>query len=98
MKNKTQKVVEKVVDSYRKAGKLMAKAERNNMELNSWMNQDTFDDTADAIEAAYNAGKFDNIPESELDELMEKYGATDIYHLLASYFNKTGKIINVEQD
>lgn len=98
MKNKTQKVVEKVVDSYRKAGKLMAKAERNNMELNSWMNQDTFDDTADAIEAAYNAGNFDNIPESELDELMEKYGATDIYHLLASYFNKTGKIINVEQD
>lgn len=98
MKNKTQKVVEKVVDSYRKAGKMMAKAERNNTELNSWLNQDTFDSTADAIEAAYKEGKLDNVPQSELDELMEQYGATDIYHLLASYFNKTGKIINVEAD
>lgn len=93
----TKKVVDHVVDSYRKAGKAMAKAERRNDDLSSWMNQDVFDQDADAILDAYNAGKFDNVDASQLDSLMDKFGAADIYHLMASYFNATGKILNVTE-
>lgn len=97
MKLTTQKIVEHVVDSYRKAGKAMAKAERRGAEMFSWMDQDTFDQDADAIQQAYADGKFENVKESDLDALMDKYGAADVYHLVASYFNATGKILNIEE-
>lgn len=93
----TKKIVDRIVSNYRKAGRAMGKAERRNGELQSWMNQSTFDTTADAIQEAYDNGNFDNVPESEVDALMTKYGASDIYHLTASYFNATGKILNVEE-
>ncbi|MCI9054403.1 MAG: hypothetical protein HFJ87_04575 [Muribaculaceae bacterium] len=96
MKPSTKKVVEHIVDNYRKAGKAMGRTEERNGQLASWMTKDTFDDTADKIQGAYDAGDFDNVPESEVDALMDKYGASDIYHLTASYFNATGKILNIE--
>lgn len=96
MKPSTKKVVEKLVDNYRKAGKAMGRTERKVGELSSWMDQSTFDNTADKIQAAYDAGEIDTVPEADLDKLMDQYGATDIYHLTASYFNATGKILSVE--
>lgn len=93
----TKKIVDHVVDSYRAAGKALEKAERHNPDdMSSWMNQDVFDEDADAILNAYNEGKFDDVDASQLDSLMEKFGASDIYHLMASYFNATGKILNVK--
>lgn len=74
----------------------MAKAERHGAEMASWMDEDTFDQDADAIEKAYNDGNFENVAQSDVDSLMEKYGASDIYHLVASYFNATGKILNIQ--
>lgn len=91
----TEKIVKYLVDSYRKAGRAMGKAERRGGELSSWMNQSSFDDTADKIEAAYDRGEIDNVDESQLDALYSKYGDSDIYHLVASYFNSTGHILNV---
>lgn len=91
----TEKIVKYIVDSYRKAGRAMGKSERRNGQLSSWMNQNTFDETADRIEAAYDRGEIDNVDESQLDDLYKKYGDSDIYHLAASYFNKTGRILNV---
>lgn len=92
----TEKIVSRVVKNYRSAGKALAHAESHEGTI-SWMNQDTFDDTADAIQGAYDSHNFADVPASEVDGLMEKYGATDIYHLFASYFNATGKILNIVQ-
>lgn len=98
MKYNTQKIVDHIVDSYRKAAKAMEKAERHNGgEISSWMDQDVFDNDADAIQSAYDEGKFDDVDVSQLDSLMEKYGASDVYHLVASYFNATGKILNIKE-
>ena len=98
MKYDTKKIVDHVVDSYRQAGKALEKAERHNGGvMASWMNEDTFDEDADAILDAYNQGKFDDVDASQIDSLMEKYGAQDVYHLMASYFNATGKIINIKE-
>lgn len=96
MKPSTEKVVARIVDDYRSAGRTIAKAQRRRAQQMDMMDSDTFDADADAIQAAYDQGKFDTVPESELPSMMEKYGATDIYHLTASYFNATGKILNVE--
>ncbi len=96
MRPSTEKVVRRIVDDYRKAGREVAKAEFRHDEKMDLMSPDTFEADADAIETAYEQGKFDTVQESALDGLMEKYGATDIYHLTASYFNATGKILNVE--
>lgn len=96
MKLDTKKIVEHIVDSYRKAGKAMAKAQSRGGEMSSWMDQDTFDNDADAIQQAYADGKMENVPADQLDSLMGKYGASDVYHLVASYFNSTGKILNFQ--
>lgn len=97
MKFNTKKIVEHIVDSYRKAGKAMAKAQSHGGDMSSWMDQDTFDNDADAVEQAYKEGKFENVPASDVDSLMDKYGASDVYHLVASYFNATGKILNIQE-
>lgn len=91
----TQKIVDYIVNNYRKAGKAMAKAASRNGALASWMSQDSFDETANNIEAAYNEGKFEDVDSSTLEKLFTKYGASDIYHLVASYFNSTGKILRL---
>lgn len=91
----TQKIVEQIIKDYRTAGKALAKAEQRRGPLSSWMDRDTFDDDADKLQAAYDAGEFEDIDATRLNELMEKYGAPDIYHLTASYFNNTGKILRV---
>ncbi len=97
MKYDTKKIVSHIVDSYRKAGHALEKAERHNGgEISSWMDQDVFDRDADAIQTAYDEGKFDDVDASQVDSLMEKYGASDVYHLVASYFNATGKILNIQ--
>lgn len=92
----TQKVVEHIVNDYRRAGKVLARTAEH-VGTTGFMTEDSMDADADAIEAAYQAGKFDTIPASELDSYMEKYGATDIYHLTATYFTQTGKILKVEE-
>lgn len=95
MKSKTQKVVEHIVNSYRKAGKAIGRAQRHGAEMSSWMDSDTFDSTADAIQEAYDKGEFENVDENKVSQMMDEYGAPDLYHLTATYFNKTGKILNV---
>lgn len=94
----TQKIVDRIVKSYRQAGRAVSKAaRRNDGQMSSWMTQNTFDRTADSIEAAYENGQFENVSdENRLNSLFEKFGAGDIYHLVASYFNSTGKILNLQ--
>ncbi|MDE6301163.1 MAG: hypothetical protein K2M19_05565 [Muribaculaceae bacterium] len=92
----TQQIVEKIADDYRRAGKALAHAAERNGGMSGFMNQANMDADAEAIMAAYNAGNFENVPASDVDKLMEKYGSADIYHLTASYFTSTGKILNVE--
>lgn len=96
MKLTTEKIVAHIVESYEKAAKAMEKAQSHGAEMSSWMDSATFEQDADAIQQAYNDGKFENVKQSDIDSLMEKYGASDIYHLVASYFNATGKILNIE--
>lgn len=91
----TQKIVDYIVKSYRQAGKAMAKAASRNGTISSWMSQDSFDETATNIQEAYNEGKFEDVDSSTLEKLFTKYGASDIYHLVASYFNSTGKILRL---
>lgn len=95
-KETTQQIVERIADDYRRAGKALAHAAEHNGGAAGFMNQANMDADAQAIEAAYQAGNFENVPASDLDKLMEQYGASDIYHLTASYFTSTGKILNVE--
>lgn len=94
----TKKIVDYIVDSYRKAGRTLAKAaRRNDSESDTWLQPSSFDTTADAIESAYEKGDFEDVKdESQLKSLFDKYGDTDIYHLVASYFNSTGKILNLQ--
>lgn len=98
MKPSTEKIIRHIVDSYRRAGHAIDKAEerRNSVEYESWMSPEAFESDAEAIETAYQNGEFENVKEADLDRLMEQYSAPDIYHLTASYFNATGKILNVE--
>ena len=95
-KESTEQIVAKIADDYRRAGKALAHAAAHNGGSAGFMNQANMDADATAIEAAYKAGNIKNVPASDLDTLMEKYGASDIYHLTASYFASTGKILNVE--
>ncbi len=98
MKPSTEKIVRHIVDNYRRAGHAIDKAEerRNSVEYQSWMSPESFESDAEAIETAYRNGEFENVKEADVDRLMEQYSAPDIYHLTASYFNATGKILNVE--
>lgn len=97
MKYDIKKIVDHIVNSYRKAGRALEKGRRRNGgDMSSWMDQDVFDKDADAIQAAYDEGKFDDVEASQVDALMEKYSASDVYHLVASYFNATGKILNIQ--
>lgn len=93
----TEKIVRHIVDAYHSTAKAVHHAENHgNAEFASWMSGDTFDADAAAIMTAYNDGKFENVTEPAVEGLMKRYGASDIYHLTASYFNATGKILKVE--
>ena len=95
-KETTQQIVEKIADDYRRAGKALHHAAEPNGATAGFMNQANMDADAAAIETAYRDGRIDNVPAADLDKLMAQYGASDIYHLTASYFASTGKILNVE--
>lgn len=90
----TRDIVEKLADDYRRAAKQMGH-HRSNPNAPSWLDPDTFTKDADALEQAWKDGKTHDVPAPQLPELMEKYGATDIYHLTATYFNDTGQILQV---
>lgn len=92
----TQQIVEKIADDYRQAGKALEHAARHNGGMAGFMNEANMDADATAIEAAYTAGNFENVSAADLDKLMKQYGVSDIYHLTASYFTATGKILNVQ--
>lgn len=93
----TEKIVKHIVDNYRRAGRAIDKAEeRRDTEYQSWMSPESFENDAEAIETAYEKGEFDTVKEADVPKLMEQYSAPDIYHLTASYFNATGKILKVE--
>lgn len=90
----TQQVVEKIADDYRKAAKAIGHASHG--DAVGFMNPAVMEEDATAILDAYNEGKIQNVSADELSKLMDQYGASDIYHLTATYFNSTGKILNVE--
>ncbi|MCM1033102.1 MAG: hypothetical protein NC405_05020 [Odoribacter sp.] len=94
----TKKIVNRLVSNYQQAARAISKAERrNDGEMSSWMTPESFEQTAESIESAYENGNFENVSdESQLQKLFDKFGAADIYHLAASYFNSTGKILNLQ--
>ena len=96
MKPSTEKIVNRIVDDYRRAAKTVAQAERRHDQEMDLMTPSSFEADAEAIQTAYDQGKFEDVAADDVQSLMEKYGATDIYHLTASYFNATGKILNVK--
>lgn len=95
----TKKVVDHIVKDYETAARAMNKVmDRHPDTEGSFLNSDNLDADAVSIQDAYDKGLFDDITPEQLQPLMEKYGAVDIYHLTASYFNSTGHILNVVPD
>lgn len=92
----TKKIVEHIVKDYETASRAMGKVAREHPDAEgSFLNADNLEEDAVSIQTAYDKGLFDEITPEQLDALMAKYGATDIYHLTASYFNSTGRILDL---
>lgn len=92
----TQKIVEHIIHDYQLAARAMGKVEEKHPQADgSFLNPDNLSQDATNIEVAYDKGLFDDVTPDKVEGLMEKYGAVDIYHLTASYFNATGHILNV---
>lgn len=92
----TKQIVDKLIDDYRRTASVLRRTHRRQDTPATWMNGNVFDKDADDLADAFKAGKFHPVSAADVPELEQKYGAQDIYHLTATYFNATGEILQVQ--